>query len=113
MPLQKIFAQLNCTDMERSTVWFTRLFGRSPDENPMAGLNEWHHADNAGFQLVENENDAGHGCMTLIVGDIVSELERLHDVGIETDETSTGDFATIAQMRDPDGNIIVLAEPST
>ncbi|GFE67302.1 VOC family protein [Litoreibacter roseus] len=112
MPLVKIFAQLSCTDMERSTLWFTRLFGRSPDTNPMAGLNEWHHTDNAGFQLVENEHDARHGCMTLTVDDITSELRRLHAVGIETGETSTGDIATIAQMRDPDGNVIVLAEPS-
>ena len=112
MPLEKIFAQLNCTDMDRSTLWFARPFGRPPDANPMAGLSEWHHADHAGFQLVKNEHDAGHGCMTLIVGDLASELERLHGVGIETGETSTGDIATIAQLRDPDGNLIVLAEPS-
>ena len=113
MPLEKVFAQLNCSDMDLSRSWFARLFGRSPDANPMEGLSEWHHSDGAGFQLVVNDSDAGHGCMTLIVTDIETELKRLNDSGIETSETSTGDIATIAQTRDPDGNLVVLAETTT
>ena len=112
MTLQKIFAQLNCTDMERSTAWFATLFGRSPDEAPMDGLNEWHHADNAGFQLVLNGADAGHGCLTLIVGDIDAELKRLDKAGVQTGDTNTGDIATISQLSDPDGNTVVLAQPT-
>ncbi|MEE4212527.1 MAG: VOC family protein [Parvularcula sp.] len=109
--LQKILAQLNCTDIDRSTVWFTTLFGRSPDQAPMDGLKEWHHADFAGFQLFLNPSDAGRGCLTLIVDDIDAELRRLSDAGIETGKVGTGDIATISQLRDPDGNTVVLAEP--
>lgn len=113
MTLSKILAQLKCTDMERSTVWFGKLFGRAPDAAPMDGLHEWHHADSAGFQLVKGESGAGQGCMTLIVEDLAGEIERLRDAGVETGETRRGDVATICQLCDPDGNMIVLAEPNT
>ncbi len=113
MPLKKIFGQLNCTDMERSTAWFAKLFDRSPDEAPMDGLKEWHHGESAGFQLFLNEADAGHGCLTLIVSDIEAELTRLADSGISVGETMAGDTITISQITDPDGNTVVLAQPNT
>ncbi len=78
----------------------------------MDGLKEWHHSNNAGFQLVLNEVHAGHGCLTLIVSDIETELKRLNAVGVRTGETMMGDIAIISQLSDPDGNTVVLAQPS-
>lgn len=67
MSLKKIYAHLSCTELGKSIAWFERLFGRNPDARPMDGIVEWHHADNAGFQLFENPSDAGHVTLTLIV----------------------------------------------
>ncbi|MDR5654668.1 VOC family protein [Ruixingdingia sedimenti] len=111
MPIEKIYAQLNCTDMERSAAWLTKLFGRPADAAPMDGLNEWHHADNAGVQLVRNSADAGCGYLTLIVGDIEAELARLNEADIKTEKVTVGDIAKISQLVDPDGNTVVLAQP--
>lgn len=111
MALNKIFAQLNCTDIDASADWYRELFGRIHDEDPMDGLKEWHHGDGAGFQLVLNPGGAGHGSMTLIVSGLVHECERLVGVGLKVGEMVVGDFASFAQTSDPDGNTIVLAEP--
>lgn len=111
MPLQKIFAQLNCTDLERSSAWFEKLFGRSADACPMDGLFEWHHKDNAGFQLVKNAADAGHGAITLIVERLDYERTRLSNEGVKVGNIQNGDVARLLIIADPDENAIVLAEP--
>ena len=44
MSIDKIYAHVSCSDLDRSTIWFEKLFGRPPDARQMAGLVEWHHA---------------------------------------------------------------------
>lgn len=88
------------------------LFARAPDANPMDGLIEWHHEGSAGFQLFANPDDAGHGSMTLIVSGLESERERLAKAGHKPSEIGSGDIASIFQLSDPDGNTVVLAEPT-
>lgn len=111
MALQKIFAQLNCTDIDASADWYRTLFGRASDVEPMDGLMEWHHGKDAGFQLVCRPEGAGEGSMTLIVSDLAQEHARLAEAGLETGEIVAGEFASFVQMNDPDGNTVVLAEP--
>ena len=111
MTLRRIFAHLSCRDLEASSDWSCKVFGRAPDAAPMDGLREWHQGD-GGFQLFQDGDSAGYGTMTLIVDDLASELDRLRSSGVEIAETSTGDVAMICQLRDPDSNLIVLAEPT-
>ncbi|KFB11423.1 VOC family protein [Nitratireductor basaltis] len=111
MALLKLFAQLNCSDIRSSADWYQKLFGRRSDVDPMDGLKEWHHGADAGFQLVSNSEHAGHGSMTLIVRDLAGEHERLVKAGLSVGEIVEGDFASFAQLEDPDGNMVVLAEP--
>ena len=49
--------------------------------------------------------------MTLIMSGLADEHERLVSVGLDIGELVVGDFALFAQISDPDGNSIVLAEP--
>lgn len=112
MGIKSIYAQLGCSDLNRSKHWYCILFNREPDANPMDGLLEWHHEENAGFQLFSNSANAGRGSMTIIVEGLFEERERLVDAGHQPGEVEAGDFASICQMSDPDGNLIVLAEPS-
>ena len=111
MTIKSIYAQLNCTDIDRSERWFAVLFGRKPDARPMDGLVEWHHEERAGFQLFANPDDAGHGCMTLIVSGVAEEHRRLAEAGHQPSEIGSGDVAAIFQLSDPDGNTVVLAKP--
>ncbi len=74
MPIEKVFAHISCSNLESSIPWFTKLFGRAPDETPMEGLAEWHQNNQAGFQLFQDPKNAGHATMTLGVSDLDSEV---------------------------------------
>lgn len=108
MELSAIYANLNCTDLHRSSRWFSALFERDADAMPMPGLAEWHHSRRSGFQLFENPDAAGDGTLTLIVKDVRSEHARLSRIG--PGRVELGDHSMIVRLRDPDGNMIVLAE---
>ena len=111
MALTAIYAHLSCSDLGRSVVWFTTVFERQPDAQPMTGLAEWHYGKQAGFQLYENPEHAGKGTLTLIVDDITGERERLLAGGIQANRIEAADYTTIMRLRDPDGNLAVLAQP--
>jgi len=111
MPIQKIFAHLSCADLRKSTPWFETMFGRKPDATPMQHLAEWHHGRDAGFQLFENPEHAGKATLTLIVSGLDAERERL--AALAPGEIEHADYVDLIRLRDPDGNLVVLAEPRT
>jgi hypothetical protein len=110
MSVKAIFAQLNCSNLGASVIWFSRLFHRDPDARPMSGLAEWHQGDCAGFQLFENAQHAGHGTLTLVVDDIEEEHRRLVEAGLKPGEIEPGKN-TLVRLNDPDGNLVVLTQP--
>ncbi|WP_425410680.1 VOC family protein [Hyphococcus sp.] len=111
MAIEKIYAQLSCSDIVNSAKWFQTLFGRAPDARPMNGLVEWRHEKQAGFQLFENPGDAGRGTMTLIVSALQKEHERLTEAGMAPPAIEPADSVSLVRLRDPDGNLVVLAQP--
>jgi hypothetical protein len=110
MAIDKMFAQLACADLAASVPWFQALFDRAPDDRPMDGLAEWHHG-NAGLQLFENRSNAGHGTLTLIVSDLRGEHTRLRNAGHNPPDIEPADTASLIRLNDPDGNLVVLAQP--
>jgi hypothetical protein len=110
MALHKIYAQLSCSNLENSKEWFGKLFGRAPDAEPMDGLAEWHQGD-AGFQLFQNAEHAGKGTLTLIVSSLAEEQVRVDDAGLEPSGVQGADYVNIIRLRDPDNNLVVMAEP--
>ncbi|QDT14814.1 VOC family protein [Alienimonas californiensis] len=111
MPLRRIFAHLSCSDPSASGAWFAALFNREPDARPMGSLQEWHHGDAAGLQLFENPADAGHGTLTLIVDGLPAERARLEAAGLNPGPIEPANYVRLIRLRDPDGNLVVLAEP--
>ena len=111
MALDKVYAHLSCTDLNRSTDWFGKLFGRPPDARPMDGLVEWHHGNSAGFQVFAEPSNAGHGTLTLIVTGLRDEHARLLGAGLEPGDLEPADTASLVRLRDPDGNLVVFAQP--
>ena len=110
MSILKIFAHVSSSDIERSTIWFEKLFGRPPDARQMAGLVEWHHGTGAGLQVWHDAASAGRGTLTLIVTGLREEHIRIASAGLAPSELEFGDKVSLFRLRDPDQNLVVLAE---
>lgn len=111
MTLQKIYTALLTDDLAAAERWYTKLLGRGPDYRPMATMIQWDLFGQGGLQLVTDDTLAGHGALFLVVGDLATERRRLRDLGIAVGDDIQGDYSTLAQVRDPDGNQITLATP--
>jgi catechol 2,3-dioxygenase-like lactoylglutathione lyase family enzyme len=111
MKLQKIYSALLTTDLTAAESWYTKLLGRGPDYRPMETLIQWDLFAQGGLQLATDDNLAGNGALFLLVGDVATERQRLRDLGISLGDDIQGDYSTLAQVRDPDGNQVTLATP--
>lgn len=111
MSLEKIFAHVSCSDLATSTHWYARLFGRERDVSPMQALHEWHHGESTGLQLFLDGDAAGQSTLTLIVSDLDEHRQALVDRQLVPGEIEHGDAVRLIRLNDPDGNLIVLAEP--
>lgn len=111
MNLQKIYTFLLTEDLAAAEGWYMKLFGREPDTRPMETLVQWELFDQGGVGLSTDDEIAGRGAMFLIVDDVAAERRRLEGLGIVLGDDIEGDYSTLAQLRDPDGNLITLATP--
>ena len=111
MNLQKTYPSLLAADLAAAEGWYTKLLGRGPDHRPMATLLHWELSDQGGLMLSSSEEIAGHGMFFLYVEDLAAERRRLGDAGIALGDDIEGDYSTLAQLRDPDGDLITLASP--
>jgi catechol 2,3-dioxygenase-like lactoylglutathione lyase family enzyme len=111
MTIRTIYASLLVADMAAGEAWYTKLLGRGPDVRPMPTLLHWELFDNAGLMVSTSDEIAAHGVFFLYVDDLAAERRRLQGLGIVLGEDNEGDYSTLAQVRDPDGNLITLASP--
>ncbi len=111
MNVQKIYTALLTADIEAAEKWYTKLLGRGPDNRPMDTLVQWELFADAGLALSSDGEIAGRGMMFLYVDDVEAERRRLQDLGIALGANIKGDYSTLAQVRDPDGNSVTLATP--
>jgi catechol 2,3-dioxygenase-like lactoylglutathione lyase family enzyme len=108
---QKIYTALLTADLPSAERWYTKLLGRGPDNRPMDTLVQWELFDQAGLALSSDREIAGRGVMFLYVDDVAAERRRLQGLGIALGDDIEGDYSTLAQVRDPDGNRVTLATP--
>lgn len=111
MKIAEIFAVACVTDMERSVDWYTRLIGRAPDDRPMEGLVQWRVGNGAGLQLVLDGKRSGSSLITIVTPEMDLARKRLAAASLELEPDIQGDFGVLAQISDPDGNRLTLAEP--
>jgi len=109
MPIETIFAHVSCRDIAVSAPWYEKLFGKAPVRRPMPGLVEWQFSDSAEVQLFESPEHAGHGTLTLGVLPIEPEHARLTAAGLAPGPVEEAEDYFIVRLRDPDGNLVVLA----
>jgi catechol 2,3-dioxygenase-like lactoylglutathione lyase family enzyme len=108
---QKIYTSLLTADLAAAEGWYTKLLGRGPDHQPMDTLVQWELSERGGLMLSSSDEIAGRGAMFLIVDDVAAERRRLQGLGIALGDDIEGDYSTLAQVRDPDGNLLTLATP--
>ena len=111
MNLQKTYTALLTADLAAAEGWYTKLLGRGPDYRPMGSLLHWELFDRGGLMVSTSEEIANKGVLFLYVEDLAAERRRLHAIGIVLGDDIKGDYSTLAQVRDPDGNLITLATP--
>lgn len=111
MNLQKIYPSLLVADMTPAEGWYKKLLGRGPDVRPMPTLLHWELGDAAGLMVSSSTEIAGRGTIFLYVADLAAERRRLAGEGIALGDDITGDYSTLAQVRDPDGNLVTLVSP--
>jgi catechol 2,3-dioxygenase-like lactoylglutathione lyase family enzyme len=111
MKPQRIYTALLTADLAAAEGWYTRLLGRGPDHRPMGTLVQWELFDQGGLMLSTSEEIAGPGVMFIYVEDVAAERRRLRGVGILLGDDIEGDYSTLAQVRDPDRNLVILATP--
>jgi len=111
MNLQKSYPALLTANLAAAEGWYTRLLGRGPDHRPMPTLVQWELSGEGGLMLSDSDEIAGRGVIFLYVDDLAAERRRLEGLGIALGDDIPGDYSTLAQLRDPDGNLITLASP--
>ena len=111
MKSQKVYTALLAADLAMAEGWYTKLLGRGPDYRPMDTLVQWELFDQGGVALSTDDDVAGRGVMFMIVDDLAAERRRLQRLGIVLGDDMEGDYSTLAQVRDPDGNLLTLVTP--
>jgi catechol 2,3-dioxygenase-like lactoylglutathione lyase family enzyme len=111
MNLQKSYTSLFAADLAATERWYAKLLGRGPDNRPMKTLVQWELSNRSGLSLSSDDEIARKGAMFLYVDDVAAERRRLKELGIDIGEDIDGDYSTLAQVRDPDGNLLTLASP--
>ena len=109
--IDQVYAVVSTAQLSRAHEWYARLFGRASDLHPMAEVHEWYFV-NGGVQLVEDAGRAGNSMLTVIVGSLDKARAEMRTRALELGPANGGDFATVAQIHDPDGNQITFAEPA-
>ncbi|MDH4440323.1 MAG: VOC family protein [Rhizobium sp.] len=77
----------------------------------MNTLFHWALFDQGRLMLSSRDEIAGRGVMFLWVDTVAAERHRLEDLGIVLGKDIERDNSILAQVRDPDGNLITLATP--
>ena len=109
MNINKTYISLLVSNIEVSKDWYTKLLGREPDNKPMDSLIQWEIFNHSGIGICTEKEIAHRGALFLYVDDLSQELQRLKKESIEFGKDIKGDYSTLVQILDPDGNLITLA----
>jgi glyoxylase I family protein len=94
-------------DVDRSRDWYSSLFGRSADNNPMPTLVEWQLLPGAWVQVFSDPQRAGSGLLNFAVDDLESHLAQVRERGLDPEDVVEANKGVrLSTITDPDGNTI-------
>ena len=111
MAASRLLAQMTVADLDRATAWYSIVFDREPDANPMDGLVEWHLAATFGVQLWADPDRAGKSAMVIDVSDLDALATRLTEHEIAHSGIENVTESRILPVTDPEGNQILFTGP--
>lgn len=120
MTAHQVLATVAASDFAASSAWYSRLFGRDPDNAPNASCAEWQIARRTRIQVLPRDQltDAPCHAGATSVGIMVDNLdEMLHDlqdrhIDVPAPQLATH-FVRFAPVCDPDGNMVTFVESAT
>jgi predicted enzyme related to lactoylglutathione lyase len=111
MRVEVVFACLAVAELDPALSWYERLLGRAPDMIPNSREAAWQMAPGGWIYVLRDPPRAGHGVVTLIVGDLDSLLADLSGRGIDCGPVEHLGAGRKAYIADPAGNTIAFAQP--
>lgn len=109
MRIEHVLAVAPVTDLVAATDWYTRLFDRAPDNNPMETLVEWRVTDTGWLQVFRTEESPGTTSVNLAVADLDDALTELRRRGLEPgDVLEASKGVRLSALTDPAGNTVTL-----
>ncbi|WP_370330644.1 VOC family protein [Mycolicibacterium hippocampi] len=109
MAIDHLLAVVAVSDLHVSREWYTGLFGRRPDNEPMATLAEWQVTPQGWLQVFVDPDRAGSSLFNLAVDDLDAYVAAVASRGLEPEavvEANKG--VRLSTLTDPDGNLIRL-----
>jgi glyoxylase I family protein len=107
MSFDHVLAVVPVSDVDKSHEWYSSLFGRSADNNPMSTLVEWQVLPGAWVQVFNDPQRAGSGLLNFAIDDLESHLAQVRERGLDPGEiVEANKGVRLSTITDPDGNTI-------
>lgn len=107
--VEHVLAVVAVSDIEAGRTWYSKLFGREPDNNPMTSLVEWQVVDGGWVQVTEDPARAGNSMLNLAVSDIEEGVREIRECGLHPGEiVEANKGVRLSAITDPDSNAIQL-----
>ena len=113
MTITSVLAVVVVADAQAATPWYERVLGKPADNTPMPSLAEWRLASGGWVQVVSDAGQPGASMLTLEVDDLDATMAELaaRDIAVtEMDLPNRTDSLRLAQVTDPDGNVVTFAQ---
>ncbi len=110
MAIATALSSVAVSNLAEAKTFYSNLFGRGPDQEPMPTLAQWDIENGGGVQVVAQSKGSGSSMVTLLVTDFDGFMQELEAKGVEHGEVIDGVISRVTQTRDPAGNVITFAE---
>jgi catechol 2,3-dioxygenase-like lactoylglutathione lyase family enzyme len=105
--IEHVLAVVPVSDMARATRFYEQLFGRPPDNRPMATLVEWRLTGSGWLQVFSGTGDAGGASVNLAVDDLGGWIDQVRSRGLTPGDVQEADKGVrLSAVTDPDGNTV-------
>ncbi len=109
MAIDHLLAVVAVSDLQSSRDWYSSLFGRQPDNDPMPTLTEWQVVPQGWLQVFHDPERAGSSLFNFAVDDLDAHIAGLQGRGLKPEDVvEAGNGVRLSTVTDPDGNMIRL-----